>query len=149
MMLFLLCLLAVVAHVAGQSALQQLEHEPELSKLFDFVNASSTLTSLLESANDFTFLAPSDAAFDRLIESRNGAELSDDDVDVLLQYHLLNGMFPTDAWSDKPQFLTTSLKDPEFTNVTGGQVVEVRSDGQGSTNIFSWNKTVSAITTPV
>lgn len=148
-MLFLLCSLAVVAHVSAQSALQQLEHEPELSKLFEFVNGSSTLTRLLETANDFTFLAPSDAAFDRLVESRNGAELSDADVDVLLRYHLLNGMFPTDSWSDKPQFVTTYLTDPNITNVTSGQKVEVRSDGQGSTNIFSWNKTVSAITTPV
>lgn len=149
MELFLFCVLLLTAQVSGESLMQMLSTNLELTTLYQYVNASSNLTSLFSSLDGVTFLAPSNAAFGSLLGSRNGTALSADELEELLQYHILDGNFTTKSFSTEPQFVPTFLKDPQYTNVTSGQVVELVSDGQGNPQIISWNKTVSTIITPV
>jgi hypothetical protein len=150
MELFLFCVLSLITHVLGQQSLMQvLSSNLDLVTLYHYVNASASLTNLFSSLNGVTLLAPSNAAFSNLLESRSGEALSDAELQELLQYHILDGNFTTKSWSSKPQFVPTFLKDPKYTNVTGGQVVELITDGHGNPQILSWNKTVSTILTPV
>jgi transforming growth factor-beta-induced protein len=150
MELFLFCVLSWITHVLGQQSLMQvLSSNLDLVTLYHYVNASASLTNLFSSLNGVTLLAPSNAAFSNLLESRSGEALSDAELQELLQYHILDGNFTTKSWSSKPQFVPTFLKDPKYTNVTGGQVVELITDGHGNPQILSWNKTVSTILTPV
>jgi hypothetical protein len=149
MELFLFCVLSLMAQVSGESLMQMLSTNLELTTLYQYVNASSNLTSLFSSLDGVTFLAPSNAAFGSLLGSRNGTALSADELEELLQYHILDGNFTTKSFSTEPQFVPTFLKDPQYTNVTSGQVVELVSDGQGNPQIISWNKTLSTIITPV
>lgn len=150
MELFLFCVFTLIVHVSGQQSLMKvLSSNLDLSTLYQHVNASANLTSFFSSLNRVTLLAPSNAAFSNLLASRSGEAPSDAELLELLQYHVLDGNFTTKSWSSTPQFVPTFLKDRKYTNVTGGQVVELVSDGQGNPQIFSWNKTVSTIITPV
>jgi uncharacterized surface protein with fasciclin (FAS1) repeats len=149
MKFFLFCLVSVIANVSGQTLLDVLSSNLELTTLHHYVNGSSSLTSLLSSLSGFTLLAPSNTAFSNLLASRNETAISDTEMVELVQYHILNGHFPANSWSSEPQFVATYLTNPAYTNVTGGQVVELVSDSQGNPLILSWNKTVSTITTQV
>ena len=44
-------------------------------------------------------------------------------------YHVLNGTYPASAVTETPLFLPTTLNDTQYTNVTGGQVVEAIKQG--------------------
>ena len=150
MELLLCCILSLVTHVSGQQSLMKvLSSNLDLTTLYHYVNASASLTDLFLSLNNVTLLAPSNAAFTGLLESRSGKALSNAELEELLRYHILDENFTTKSWSSTPQFVPTFLKDPKYTNVTGGQVVELVSDSQGNPQILSWNKTVSTIITQV
>lgn len=149
MELFLFCVLSLILQVSGESLIQALKSNLELTTLFHYVNASSSLTTLYSSIGDFTLLAPSNDAFNKLNTIRNGLELSPDELEGLLRYHILVGNHTTKSWSSRSQFVPTYLTDAKYTNVTGGQVVELVFDGQGNPQIISFNKTVSSITAPV
>ena len=46
---------------------------------------------------------------------------------ALLEYHIANGTHPSATFGLEPLFVPTLLTDPNYTNVTGGQVVEFAS----------------------
>jgi uncharacterized surface protein with fasciclin (FAS1) repeats len=149
MELFYLCFLLLVARASAQSLMQVLGTNLELTELYHYVNASSTLTNMLSSLDNFTFLAPSNSAISNYLESQNLTTIGDEEMEELIQYHILNGEFPARSWSAVPQFVHSELKTPMYTNVTAGQAVELVSDSQGNPQILSWNKTVSTIVTQV
>jgi hypothetical protein len=120
-----------------------------LNTLNSYINASSKLTSLFSSSNNFTFLAPTDTAFQSWISSNGNATM--DVVEATLSYHLLNGSYPTVAFTDQPQFPSTNLRNQSYENVTiypPGQRVELINSSAGPV-ILSSNKTTSTVTQKV
>ena len=55
--------------------------------------------------------------------------VNNESLQALLQYHVLNGTYPASAVTDTPVFLPTYLNDTQYSNVTGGQVVEAVRQG--------------------
>lgn len=118
---------------------------PNLSTLTGYINASAKLTELVTSANNFTFLAPTNAAFQEWFSSTGNQTFGD--VEATLQYHLLNGSYSTVSFTEQPQFISTALNNATYTNVTiapPGQRVELLSGANGP-EILSSNRTVSTI----
>lgn len=144
MELILIFLLLFAPHIFGQGLLSVLATHEELSKLNSHLNTSKTLSFLLSTADNFTFLAPSDSAFE-LLDSQSTAPLTEDEIDSLVLYHFLKGGFPTLSISLEPQFAISHLINTKGTNVTGGQVVEVVSDPSGNPTFLSGNKTTTTI----
>lgn len=143
MELSLSCLLLLLAtQVSGQNIFSVLATHEELSTLNFHLNASTTLSKLLSTANNFTFLAPSNTAFDAWF-GQGG--LPSDEIEATLMYHFLNGGFPTLDFSQQPQFAVTHLDNNTYANVTGGQVVEVVADLLGAPQFLSGNRTATTI----
>lgn len=65
---------------------------------------------------------------------------------VPLTYHILNRTFLTAGITSTPAFVPTMLTNTSYTNVTGGQHVEVVTM-DGGVRFFSWLKAVSNVTT--
>jgi hypothetical protein len=75
--------------------------------------------------------------------------LAEDQIEALLTYHLVHGVFPSVTFSDQPQFSRTFLNNVTYTNVTGGQRAELSTGSSGNPEIVSGNKSVSGISTTV
>ncbi|KAE9382004.1 FAS1 domain-containing protein [Stipitochalara longipes BDJ] len=144
----LLCffLFVFISHVQSQALLSVLQQHVELSTFNHYVNSSSALTSLLSSANNITLLAPSNTAFQTWLEDQS-PPLSDDQIEALLSYHVLHGVFPTVSLAPKPQFANSFLTNTSYANVTSGQRVELLSTVDGDPQIVSGNKSISGFTT--
>jgi hypothetical protein len=127
--------------------LQAIQSFPQLSTLQNYINASSNFTSLLTSANNFTLLAPSNDAFTAFI-NQNG-NFTNDQLEANLQYSLLQGGFPKLSFSNTTQFVATDLNNATYSNVTGGQRVELVLGSDGSPEVLSSNKSTSTITSAV
>ena len=137
-----------VSHVQSQALLSVMEQHVELSAFNHYVNSSSTLTSLLSSANNITLLAPSNVAFQTWLSNRSPT-LSSDQIEALLSYHVLHGVFPTVSLSPKPQFASSFLTNTSYANVTSGQKVEFLPTINGDPQIVSGNKSISDFSTKV
>jgi uncharacterized surface protein with fasciclin (FAS1) repeats len=148
MELLLFCLIVLISHVQSQALLYVVQQHVELSTFNHYVNSSSTLTSLLSSANNVTVLAPSNAAFQTWL-SNQSPRLSNDQIEALLSYHILHGVFPTVSLSTKPQFTSSFLTNTSYANVTSGQRVELLSTVNGDPQIVSGNKSISGVLTKV
>jgi uncharacterized surface protein with fasciclin (FAS1) repeats len=142
-------LLIFASNVFGQALLSVLQTHLELSTFNYYVNASTNLTNLLSSANNFTLLAPSNTAFEQWFSSQGNPSLSDDVIEATLFYHLLRGGFPTTSFTDGTQFVATHLTNTTYSNVTGGQRVELVTGTGGQPQFISDNKTVTGIISPV
>jgi hypothetical protein len=139
-----LCWLALFTRVSATSVnlLNVLQNTAELSTLYSYVNASSNLTHLLSNADDFTFLAASNDAIATFVK-HNPNTLTQDVLLATLQYSLLQGVFPSLSFSNTSQFVSSNLISGTFTNVTGGQVVELGLGNSGDPQVISGNKTIS------
>ncbi|KIW84414.1 hypothetical protein Z517_03664 [Fonsecaea pedrosoi CBS 271.37] len=105
-----------------------LANTPELSNLTAYLELFPDLTTTLASLQNITLLAPNNDAFAKLFNSSAGVALVQNDtsaIEALLTYHVLNGTYAD--FSDK-LFIPTLLQSPQFTNVTGGQVVGATSN---------------------
>ena len=144
----LLCfgLFVLIPQVQSQALLSVLQQHTELSTFNHYVNSSSTLTSLLSSANDITLLAPSNEALHTWYEEQS-SPLNSDQVEAVLLYHVLHGVFPTVSLSTVPQFANSFLTDTQYTNVTSGQGVELLATVNGDPQIVSGNKSISGLST--
>jgi uncharacterized surface protein with fasciclin (FAS1) repeats len=134
--------------VQSQPLLSVVQQHVELSTFNQYVNSSSTLTSLLSSANDITLLAPSNDAFQTWLENQS-PQLSNDQIEAVLIYHVIYGVFPTVSLSTEPQFASSFLTDTQYANVTSGQRVELLSTVDGDPQIVSGNKSISGLSTKV
>ena len=93
----------------------------QISDLFMMV---PSVTENISSLRNITILAPTNAAFDKLVES-SPSEAGTEDTDLellthLLQYHVINGTFSSSVFSTTPAFVRTLLVEDGFANVTGG-----------------------------
>ncbi|KAL8817453.1 MAG: hypothetical protein Q9223_003720 [Gallowayella weberi] len=103
-----------------------------LSTLATAVQGVPGLAQMLGSASNVTILAPSNEAFEKFMRTPGAAALASNDtsaIQALLTYHILNGTFPSSVVTEMPAFLPTMLKNSAYSNVTGGQVVEVLKQG--------------------
>lgn len=129
----LFSLVALAAAVSGQSLTSVLANNTELSQLNSVVGSLPQIASTLGSAQNITILAPSNAAFARLLNSSAGAAVAANDtsaIQALLMYHVLNGTYNASAVSSTAAFIPTMLSDSTYSNVTGGQVVQAVTQGE-------------------
>lgn len=143
-----LAILLTLSPVHAVSLLQVLQNYSELSSLYSYVNASSRATSFLTAANNFTFLAPSNTAIAKYI-FHNPQVLTEDLLDATFQYSLLEGKYPSLSISELPQIVHSSLDNVTYSNVTGGQSLQLARNSDGTLEILSGNKTTSKSTTEV
>jgi len=125
-----------------------LASHPELSTLHGYVNASSSVTSLLASANNFTFLAPTNDAVGKYL-SKFPNNLTEDVLEATFQYSLLRGGFPSLSFTNTPQFVATNLVNASYANVTGGQTVELVLGADGNPQVVTGNKSTATSTSVV
>jgi uncharacterized surface protein with fasciclin (FAS1) repeats len=109
---------------------------PQLSNLTSYLSAFPDFVGQLSQLTNITLLAPNNAAFAALLNSSAGAALTGGDqatIQAVFQYHVLNGTY---ASFNATQFVPTALQSTQFTNVTGGQVVQA-VPGDGGVAFFS------------
>jgi uncharacterized surface protein with fasciclin (FAS1) repeats len=106
-----------------------LENVPELSNFTAYLSQFNDLVNQINSQGNVTVLAPNNAAFAQAPDS-----VWTGDVTTLrraaLAYHVLNGTY---LEFTEAGFIPTLLRDTEFANVSGGQVVEVNPTEFGPT----------------
>lgn len=125
-----LAALASMAFAQTQDLNATLSGIPELSNLTSYYISLPDSLSALSAARNITILAPSNNAFEQLLSSPLGAALTNDPdlVQAMLTYHVLNGSYSSSQITEDSQFIPTLLTDPRYTNVTGGQRVEVQKE---------------------
>jgi uncharacterized surface protein with fasciclin (FAS1) repeats len=97
----------------------------ELSQLSGTLSLLPQLLATLAEASNITILAPSNQAFEEIMQSDMASALNDTNtVRAILQYHVLNGTYYADNVTETPSFIPTLLRNEAYDNVTGGQVVE-------------------------
>ncbi|OMP81817.1 hypothetical protein BK809_0006126 [Diplodia seriata] len=103
---------------------------PELSNLTTYLGLVPEVLSSLSGANNITILAPSNDAFNQLMNTSLGTALTQDPglIQAVLTYHVLNGTYNSSQITEDSQFVPTLLTDPAYANVTGGQRVEVEEE---------------------
>jgi len=140
-------LFALLRYTSALSLLEVLATEPDLSTLFSRVNGSKVLAPLLRDANEYTLFAPSNNAIDTFLKAQPNAT-SEAAFEALIQYSLIKNAFTAVAFTETPQFAKSNLLDAKYSNVTGGQVVElVVRDGQPQ--VVSGNSTGISLSKPV
>lgn len=70
-------------------------------------------------------LIPNDDAFSAFTAQNPDISTDEEALLALLQYHIANGTHPSATFGLAPLFVPTLLTNPNYTNVTGGQVVEM------------------------
>ena len=93
----------------------------------------SDLLRDLNRLRNVTILAPSNDALEELLKDKSVASMVSDNssyVTDLLQYHILNGTYYASNITDMDMaaFVPTLLTNSTYTNVTGGQRVEVMAE---------------------
>ena len=125
-----LAVAALAGCAVGQSLTDVLTNATELTNLTSYLQSSDLVTALVSMQN-LTILAPTNAAFAQLMNTPAGAILTANDtasmqeVAALLQYHVLQGTYS--SFNDTV-FVPSVLMPTQYTNVTGGQNVEVKED---------------------
>jgi len=141
-------LATLVSHGGAITLLQVLQTYPQLSSLNVLVNSSANATALLANSNNFTFLAPSNDAISKFTNENPGV-LNGTQLFPNIQYGLLQGGYPTLSITKTPQFIHSNLSNPNYANVTGGQVVELVLGSDGTPEFITGNGSISTTTTPV
>ncbi|KAE9971280.1 hypothetical protein BLS_003864 [Venturia inaequalis] len=77
-----------------------------------------------------TILAPSDAGISAYLKSGEAVGNYSAELHATIQYHVLPGHLTRSQLKQTQQFLPTLAKDTPLANVTGGQKLQVYSDGQ-------------------
>lgn len=124
---------AAIAQQATPDLTTLLSNQTELSNLTSYLQAFPEFTGQLGGLRNITLLAPNNAAFANLLNSSAGAALTNGDQDLitaLFSYHVINGTY---ANLSEAHFVPTLLQPPQFTNVTGGQVVSIYEDDDVTT----------------
>lgn len=131
------------------SLAEALNSTTELSQLQGVLNLNPQLLQELSDANNVTILAPSNEAFDEIDNATlTGLTSNAGLFTALLQYHILNGTYLSEAITNTSAFFPTLLTNLLFTNVTGGQVVEA-VEQDGNVTFYSGLLSNSSVSTAV
>ncbi|KAK0666879.1 FAS1 domain-containing protein [Cercophora samala] len=123
------------------------ENAATLSSLTSFLQSEEVIYELFANAQDVTLLAPSNEALARLNATPLANELLSDPnyLTAFLAYHVLNGTYYASNLSSAPtQFIPTILDIAAYSNVTGGQRLQVQSS-DGGVSFVSGNGAVSTV----
>lgn len=114
-----------LAQDSTPSLAQALNSTSELSQLQGVLNLNPDLLNTLGGASNITILAPSNDAFGEIGNATlSGLAQNTGLLAAILQYHVLNGIYLSEAITNTSTFVPSLLTNRLFTNVTGGQVVE-------------------------
>lgn len=86
-----------------------------------------------------TILAPSNDAFGKIPYSTLKTAFENNQTDIIrsvLEYHIIPGLHPSNAYNGSFSFTPSWLTNKTFTNVTGGQVVGGVQQA-GNVNVFT------------
>jgi uncharacterized surface protein with fasciclin (FAS1) repeats len=100
-------------------------HYQQLSNLSALIKSSAVFNQQLKTADNFTFLAPSNDAISRWLAKNRSVDY----IQATLQYHLLKGTYPKASISSTPHIVASSLANASYCNVTGGQRVKISNNG--------------------
>lgn len=145
---FLLSLLVTFAvQCTAKLLLETIPTFPELSQLQGYIERLPRLSAQLKNVDNYTFLAPTNDAFDSFLAS----DTTLDEIEATLFYHLLHGIHPVASFTEALHFVPSFLTNSSYTNVTDGQNVQLSLSNSGSKLplIRSGNRTTTSITTPV
>ena len=151
MQLQYLSVAAFLSVASAQNLTSVLTSSPDLSNLTSYLQLFPALLSQLSQTQNITILAPTNAAFNKLLSSSAGVVLKSNDsaaIQAVLTYHVLSGIYPASAIGSTPAFVPTLLVDPKYTNITGGQRVSVVK-AEGNVNVASGLKAISTVTKAV
>ncbi|KAG4440275.1 hypothetical protein IFR05_004236 [Cadophora sp. M221] len=126
--------------------LETLPTLPELTTLQSYVRQLPRLSAKLDTVDNYTLLAPTNEAFDSWLGGAN-PQPTLDDIEAILFYHLLRGIYPVASLSPSPKFTASFLTNSSYTNVTAGQSVQLSQDSKKFPLIRSGNGTNASITT--
>lgn len=96
-----------------------LSTRPELSSLSNYISSFPSLEEQFSTADNFTFLAPTNDAFTKWLATNRTADY----MEATFMYHLLRGVHTTVSINETPQFISSFLTNASFSNVTNGQRV--------------------------
>lgn len=153
-----LCLALWAGLASAQDSLAALlQSDPELSTLLDYVGLVPGLADSLGAASNVTILAPTNAAFQALLDGpevpeRTAAETRNvTSVAALLANHVVQGAYFAENITESPAFVQTLLNSSftndiqPFTNTTGGQYIGLIRNGQ-DVDVLSGEFAVSRVT---
>ncbi|EUC44982.1 hypothetical protein COCMIDRAFT_5741 [Bipolaris oryzae ATCC 44560] len=144
--------LSVAAALAGAALAQ---NTPSLADALRSSSELSTLAGLvpqdvlqtLSSASNITILAPGNSAFEKVSpQLLSSLTTTPGAITALLQYHVLNGSYPSSAIPEQGAFVPTLLTNSSYTNVTGGQVVHATTE-DNKVVFFTGSLSNSTVTT--
>jgi uncharacterized surface protein with fasciclin (FAS1) repeats len=141
-------LATLATHGSAITLFDVLNTYPQLSTLKSYISASPNVTSFLQNANNFTFLAPSNDAI-TTFTSQTNSNLTEDVLQATLQYSLLQGGFPALSFTNASLFIASNLYNGSHANVTGGQRVELVAGSDGIPEVVTGNRSVSTATQTV
>lgn len=117
-------LAALAGRTSAQSLADLLAGAENLSSLLTTVSGFPDLLETLAAQTEITIFAPDNDAFAALPEG-----LDSDTIRAVLTYHVVQGVFASDAFTEDNQALPTFLTDnPDFVNITNGQVLNAKLD---------------------
>ncbi len=90
-------------------------------------------------------LVPNDQAISAFVAANPNVTDDTEAIRALLQYHIANGTHPSATFSLQPIFVPTLLNNPNYTNVTGGQVVEFVSNNNSQATVVTGVRAVSKL----
>ena len=111
--------------IPRETILDILSTDPQLSGLSTLVNSLPLLVQQFNTADNFTFLAPTNDAISLWLVTNR----SSDYIQATLQYHLLSGTVASASITSSPIFIPTALTNHSYCNVTGGQRLKATSNG--------------------
>lgn len=135
-----LAAIAATAYAQEQSGglVEILSNQTELSNLTNYLNGFPDFLEELSQLQEVTLLAPSNEAFEQFLNSSAGSALAEGADESLirgiLRYHVLNGTYES---FNGTEFIPTALEPPQYTNVTGGQRVQVVAGEDGEATFYS------------
>lgn len=121
--------LALASTAFGQSLTEVLSSRPELSSLTGLLQQQPGSFANL---TNVTLLAPDNNAISAFLNTSAGSAVTTQPelVQAILSYHVLKGNYSTIT---ETSFIPTSLEQPAYANVTGGQVVQALASGSNVT----------------
>ncbi|OCT47219.1 beta-Ig-H3/fasciclin [Cladophialophora carrionii] len=111
---------------ADQDILTILKQQNDISTFIALLEQFDDLVDILNQGT-FSVLIPNDQALAAFGNENPDLSNDTDALRALLEYHIANGTHPSATFGLQPLFVPTLLTNPDYTNVTGGQVVEITS----------------------
>ncbi|KIW24089.1 uncharacterized protein PV07_09823 [Cladophialophora immunda] len=109
---------------ADQDVLTILKQQTGISTFIGLLEQFEDLVDILNQGT-FSVLIPNDQALATFGDQNPDLTNNTDAVRALLEYHIANGTHPSASFGLQPLFVPTLLTNSNYTNVTGGQVVEI------------------------